>query len=132
MEPQHTVLIVEDSRTEIAYLTSVLSQYGIGVRVAEDGVAALQAVDAQPPELVILDINLPKMDGYQVCSRLKRDPGTLHIPVIMLTSSDNVDATLKGLQAGVDDFISKDAFATDNLMDTVRVYLNLPHEETEL
>ena len=78
-------------------------------------------MEQQPPELIILDINLPQMDGYQVCSRLKRDPNTLHIPVIMLTSSDNVSATLKGLQAGVDDFISKDDFATDNLLDTLRV-----------
>ena len=131
MDSQYTVLIVEDSRTEVAYLTSILQRYGIGVRVAEDGLAALLAVEQQHPELVILDINLPRMDGYQVCSRLKRDPNTLHIPVIMLTSSDNVSATLKGLQAGVDDFISKDDFATDNLLDTLRVYLDIPDGAAE-
>src|SRR5215468_3742224 len=100
MDSKYTVLLVEDSRTEITYLSSVLARYGLGVRVVEDGLAALQAVDEQRPELVILDINLPKMDGYQVCSRLKRDPNTLHIPVIMLTSADNIKATLQGLQAG--------------------------------
>jgi CheY-like chemotaxis protein len=131
MQPEQTVLIVEDSRTEVAYLTSVLSHYGIGVRVAEDGLEALQAVDQEHPALIILDINLPHMDGYQVCSRIKRDPNTSHIPVIMLTSSDNVESTIKGLQAGVDDFISKDDFATENLLDTLRVYLDIPESEDQ-
>src|SRR6185369_6544210 len=59
MQPEQTVLVVEDSRTEVAYLTSVLSHYGIGVRIAEDGLEALQAVDQEHPALIILDINLP-------------------------------------------------------------------------
>lgn len=125
MQSQQTVLIVEDSRTEVTYLFSVLTKYGIEVRIAEDGLAALKAVDAQQPSLIILDVNLPQMDGYQVCSRLKRDPNTAHIPVIMLTSSDDAAAIVKGLHSGVDDFISKDDFAIENLLDTLRVYLNL-------
>jgi CheY-like chemotaxis protein len=130
MTAEATVLIIEDSRTEVEYLSAILSEYEINVTVAEDGIAGLQAVDRQHPTLIILDVNLPKMDGYQVCIRLKRDPATAHIPIIMLTSSDNSAATLKGLKAGVDDFISKDDFATENLMDTLRVYLNLPDCET--
>jgi DNA-binding response OmpR family regulator len=130
MQPEQTVLIIEDSRTEVEYLTSVLAFYGFEAIVAEDGIAGLLAVDNQKPALIILDINLPKMDGYQVCSRLKRDPNTKDIPVIMLTSSDNAASTIKGLQSGVDDFISKDDFATENLIDTLRVYLNFPDKET--
>ena len=129
MSLEQAILIVEDSRTEIQYLTTILTAYDIKVRVAEDGVAALQSVDKEHPTLVILDINLPKMNGYQVCKRLKRDPNTAHIPVIMLTSSDNATSTLKGLDAGVDDFIAKDEFIAENLMSTIRVYLNLPDDE---
>jgi CheY-like chemotaxis protein len=123
------VLIVEDSATEVEYLSAFLSHYGMAVVIAQDGLEALQTVDRQKPDLIILDVNLPRMDGYQVCRRLKRDPRTTHIPVIMLTSSDSAAATLQGLEVGVDDYISKDDFATDNLLQTLGVYLGIEVDE---
>lgn len=68
------------------------------------------------PDLIVLDVNLPTLDGYQVCRRLKRDPETAHIPVIMFTSATRSDDALAGLDAGVDDYIVKDEFAFDNLL----------------
>ena len=98
MPTELPVLIVEDSRTVIEYLTTILSYYGINTTIAEDGLAALQSVDNEQPSLIILDINLPKMDGYQVCRRLKRDPNTAHIPVIMLAGDQAACDELLELQ----------------------------------
>jgi DNA-binding response OmpR family regulator len=82
-------------------------------------------VDSLAPDLILLDITLPTMDGYQVCARLKRDENTAHIPIIMLTSIESADGTLQGLEMGADDFIAKDTFMAENLLATVEVYFNI-------
>lgn len=115
-----TILIVEDSRTQAEQLAGQLSQRGLNILLAEDGPDALRIVDEQRPDAVILDVNLPSMSGYQVCRRLKRDENTSAIPVIMLTSSDSSDDTLRGLNVGATDYIPKDAFATENLVATLQ------------
>jgi DNA-binding response OmpR family regulator len=118
------VLIVEDSPTQAQKMTALLKNiYGLNVIIAADGLDALRAVDEHHPDAVILDVNLPKMDGYQVCKRLKRDLRTQNIPVIMLTAADNSQAAIQGLDAGANDYIPKDPFATDNLISTLRNYL---------
>ncbi len=119
------ILIVEDSPTQAQGLSTTLSSYHIRTLVATDGLEGLRAASEHHPSLIILDVNLPLMDGYQVCRRLKRDPNTAHIPVIMLTISDSSDATVQGLEAGADDYIPKDVWATDNLLTTLRAYLPL-------
>ena len=81
-----------------------------------NGREGLERIAVQPPDLIVLDVNLPKMDGYQVCHRLKRDENTKHIPVIMLTSNDSSEDALKGLAAGADDYIPKDVFAIEHLL----------------
>lgn len=115
-----TVLIVEDSPTQAKQIANQLAQYKISVLIATDGPEALRMVDERCPDLIVLDVNLPTMSGYQVCSRLKRDPDTAHIPVIMLTSSDNSDSMLAGLNAGAMDYIPKDVYAAKNLLETLR------------
>ena len=115
-----TILIIEDSSTQFKLIAAHLSQYDINIIGAEDGIQGLRLVDAECPDLIVLDVNLPKMDGYQVCQRLKRDPSTREIPVIMLTSNDSSEDALKGLDAGADDYIPKDAFASENLLTTLR------------
>jgi DNA-binding response OmpR family regulator len=115
-----TILIVEDSPTQAEQLAGQLAQRGLNILLATDGPEALRTVDEHQPAAVILDVNLPSMSGYQVCRRLKRDENTAHIPVIMLTSSDSSDDTLRGLNVGATDYIPKDAFATDNLVATLQ------------
>lgn len=122
------ILVVEDSATQAKEISANLRRHGMDVVIAEDGPEALRAVDEYQPALVVLDINLPSMDGYQVCRRIKRDPNTAHIPVIMLTSADSSDAALRGLEAGADDYIPKDVFATENLLNTLHSF-NLKGEE---
>jgi DNA-binding response OmpR family regulator len=88
--------------------------------VAYDGLDGIRAVMEQRPALIVLDVKLPGMDGFQVCRRLKRSPDTQTIPVIMLTERDEAQATMSGLQAGADDYIPKDVFATEHLMNTLQ------------
>jgi DNA-binding response OmpR family regulator len=114
------VLIVEDSPTQAKEIEANLQRHGFRVVIAPDGLAGLEAADEFHPDLIVLDVNLPKMDGYQVCRRLKRDPKTASIPIIMLTIDDSSDATLTGLEAGADDYIPKDVFASENLIATLQ------------
>ncbi len=119
------ILLVEDSPTQAQQIAATLSNYEVRIVVASDGLQALRLIDGLQPSLVILDVNLPKMDGFQICFRLKRDSRTSHIPVLMLTAMDNADATLHGLEVGADDYISKDAFAAQNLLETVNSFLHI-------
>src|SRR5690349_6973324 len=120
MTEQPRALLVEDSPTQAIEITTALKQCGFDVICAVDGLAGLDMVYEHNPVLVVLDIQLPKMNGYQVCRRLKRDPKTASIPVIMMTVSDSSDATLAGLEAGADDYIAKDIFAAENLITTLK------------
>ena len=115
------VLIIEDSLTQAKLIAAQLSQYDVEVFCAEDGIQGLRLIDVQQPDIVVLDINMPKMDGYQVCQRLKRDPNTRDIPVVMLTSNDSSQDALKGLDAGADDYIPKDNFAYQHLLSTLKL-----------
>jgi CheY-like chemotaxis protein len=121
MSVSPTVLIIEDSATQAKLTAAQLSGYDINVVLAEDGVQGLRCVETFPPDLIVLDVNLPKMDGYQVCQRLKRDENTKHIPVIMLTANDSSEDALKGLAVGADDYIPKDVFAIQHLLSALEM-----------
>src|SRR5258705_5549328 len=102
MPQQPLALLVEDSPTQAIEITAALKQCGFDVVSAVDGLAGLDMVYEHYPVLIVLDVQLPKMDGYQVCRRLKRDPKTASIPVIMMTIADSSEATLACLEAGSD------------------------------
>ncbi len=114
------VLLVEDSKTQAKQIRDTLESVGLVVRVVGDGPEAIREAIENPPNLIVLDIKLPSMDGYQVCRRLKRTEETKHIPVIMLTDRTGAKETMTGLRAGADDYIPKDIFAAEHLMDTLR------------
>lgn len=111
-----TVLLVEDSPMQAEEIKSVLSEKNITVIWAADGQAGLQAVNEHMPDLIVLDLNLPIMNGHQLCRRIKRDPNTAHIPVILLTASDNSDEMIKGMESGADDYVPKDQLAATTLI----------------
>ncbi|MCB0184292.1 MAG: response regulator, partial [Caldilineaceae bacterium] len=94
------VLLVEDSKTQAAQIAEMLESVGLRVRVAYDGPDGLREAMDNPPSLIVLDVKLPTMDGFQVCRRLKRSPSTQDIPVIMLTEKAGPKATMSGLRAG--------------------------------
>lgn len=101
------VLIVEDIATNRLILRSRLTQAYYDVIEAEDGRQAIEMAGKEDPDLILLDVMMPGIDGFEVCRRLKSDPATLHIPIVMLTALDKRDDRMKGLEAGADDFLSK-------------------------
>ncbi len=114
------ILVVEDSQTQATQLKMVLEKAGdLTVEVAHTGLDGLRLAQEISPDLIVLDVVLPDMDGFQVCRRLKRDPATMNIPVIMLTEKSSANATASGLQAGADDYIPKDIFASEHLIETL-------------
>ncbi len=115
-----TVLLVEDSPTQAQQIKEVLESVGLAVRIASDGPDGIRDALENPPDLIVLDIKLPSMDGYQVCRRLKRAEETQNVPVIMLTDKAGAKETMTGLKAGADDYIPKDIFAAEHLMETLR------------
>lgn len=118
-EEKGHILLVEDSPTQAKEYSLYLKRSGYSVTVAEDGIMALNMLDKLNVLAIVLDLNLPGMNGFQICKRLKRDQSTAHIPVVMLTSSDNATDTLTGIEAGADDYIPKDDFAVENLLATL-------------
>lgn len=114
------VLLVEDSRTQAAQIKETLESVGLRVRIAYDGPEGIRDAIENPPALIVLDVKLPTMDGFQVCRRLKRNPATQDIPIIMLTEKTGPKATMTGLRAGADDYISKDIFASEHLITTLQ------------
>jgi serine phosphatase RsbU (regulator of sigma subunit)/ActR/RegA family two-component response regulator len=105
--PGAEILIVEDSPTQALRLQVTLENHGFKVAAARDGAEALVALDARVPTLVISDINMPEMDGYELCRRIKEDTRLKELPVILLTSLSDPRDILKGLECGADNFIVK-------------------------
>ncbi|MFZ4571339.1 MAG: response regulator [Bacteroidales bacterium] len=101
------ILIVEDSPTQRAQLQHLLEQNSFNVSVAENGKAALALVDKEIPDLVISDIVMPEMNGFDFCRHFKFSESRSHIPVILLTSLSNAEDVLEGLACGADNFITK-------------------------
>lgn len=120
MDNRPNVLLVEDSPTQSQEIAAHMTQYEIDVMIAKDGPQALRLAKELQPDVIVLDINLPSMNGFQVCRRLKRDDATSEIPVIMLTSADSSDDMLSGLDAGASDYITKDQFAPESLLTALR------------
>ena len=101
------VLIVDDDQMNRELLETVLKRAGYAVAHANSGKQALQAVVAQPPDLILLDVRLGEMNGYDVCARIKSEPTTRSIPIIMLTAADDERDRQSALQVGADGFFPK-------------------------
>lgn len=114
------ILVVEDDRSVRAALDRALRAQGIEVVTAGDGLAALRAVDEQDPDLIVLDLGLPGMDGLAVCRRLRADGDDR--PVLVLTARDGVDDRVTGLDVGADDYLVK-PFALEELLARIRALL---------
>ena len=101
------ILVVEDQRTNAELLSGLLRNLGYEVDVAVDGAEALEHVAAKSPDLVISDILMPRMDGYELCRRLRANPTTALLPVVLVTSAEPASERVKGIEAGADDFLAK-------------------------
>ena len=105
--PHGDILIVDDSRFDLKLLSEILTKAGYRVRPADDGELALRSVQAKLPDLILLDFNLPGMDGIEICYRLKADPKTKDIPVIFISALGKTDLKVKALDTGAVDYITK-------------------------
>ncbi|NRB09179.1 MAG: response regulator [Richelia sp.] len=117
-----TVLIVEDSITQREMITDLLKASGLTVSHACDGEEALETIQSIPPDLVVLDIVMPRMNGYEVCRRLKSDPKTQNVPVVMCSSKGEEFDRYWGIKQGADAYIAK-PFQPTELVGTVKQLL---------
>lgn len=125
------ILIVEDNQESVDLLVYFLRPAGYQIFTANDGLSALETVGKNPPDIILLDIMLPKLDGYQVCERLKKDKDYFHIPIIMITALKELKDKIRALEAGADDFVSK-PFDNVELLTRVKSLLRLKFYHDEL
>ena len=125
---KHHILIVEDSPTQAEQLRHLLDEHDYEVTVATNGKKGLAAARTHKPALIITDIVMPVMDGYELCHALKEDEALTDIPIILLTSLSNLDDVMRGVNAGADFYLTKpfnDAF----LLRRVEVALAAPVQQ---
>lgn len=126
-----TILVVDDAPSNLQLLHGILSKRGYQVQLAADGLEALQVVQAIGPDLILLDIQMPELDGYQVCEQLKANEQTRSIPVIFLSVTGDVANKVKAFAMGAADFMSK-PFATQELVARIEHQLRLRTLQAEL
>lgn len=118
------VLIVDDIPENLQVLSNILYEKGIEISFATNGKQALETIAYNPPDLILLDISMPEMDGYEVCERLKKSPETIDIPVIFLTARTQTEDVIKGFEIGAVDYVTK-PFNASELVSRVFTHLEL-------
>ncbi|MBE9115725.1 hybrid sensor histidine kinase/response regulator [Lusitaniella coriacea LEGE 07157] len=118
------ILIVDDNSTNLSVLSKALKLDGYKVRMAMDGEDALAQVERNPPELILLDIEMPKLDGFETCRRLQANPKTQGIPIIFMTALSDTANKVKGLSLGAVDYITK-PFEQEEVLARVKVHWRL-------
>jgi two-component system sensor histidine kinase/response regulator len=121
---QTDILIVDDTPNNLVLLSAILHQQHYSVRKALNGKMALRSVAMKPPDLILLDIKMPEMNGYEVCTQLKADPKTQDIPVIFLSALDDVLDKVKAFEVGGVDYITKPIQA-EEVLARVKTHLTL-------
>jgi len=122
------VLVVEDDTEMVDLLRFNLQKAGFAIATAADGIEALKKVRSLAPDLILLDLMLPELDGFSVCEILRQDPDTASIPIIMLTALSNELARMTGLASGANDYFSK-PFSPRQLVSRVKDLLDRRAED---
>jgi len=125
------VLIVDDNLQNLELLQAYLEELPIETLTATDGVEAMRMVAEHNPDLILLDIMMPKMSGFEVCDKLKANPETKDIPVIMITALNEISDIERGVESGTDDFLTKPVNKLE-LLTRVKSLLRLRHLKSEL
>lgn len=129
--PGGSIVIVDDNPSNLRVLSAMLEQAGFNVRPALSGELALRSVAASPPDLILLDIRMPEMDGYETCRQLKADEKSREIPVIFISALSETDDKLAAFQAGGIDYVTK-PFQAEEVLARVRTHLQLHHMQQGL
>ena len=128
---KQSIMVVDDQPANLKLLEDMLKQHGYGVRSFPRGRLALVAASQNPPDLILLDINMPEMNGYEVCARLKSDVKLSRIPVIFLSALDETEDKLKAFKSGAVDYVTK-PFQLDEVQARVETHLQLQNLERAL
>lgn len=131
LPPRGTILVVDDQQVNSTLIETILMPQGYEIISASDGEQALELVAARPPDLILLDVMMPGMSGFEVCARLKEDERTRLIPIVMVTSLSDLQDRIRGIEVGADDFLSK-PFHPAELSARVRSLLKLKQFTDEL
>lgn len=115
-------LIIDDSKTIRRTADALLSKAGCSVLTATDGFEALAMITDHHPDIIFVDIMMPRLDGYQTCALIKKNPNYKHVPVILLTSKDGLFDRARGRIVGADRYLTK-PFSRDELLDAIRELL---------
>jgi len=125
------ILVVDDNPENLKVLGNILKENGCSPAFANSGKKALHSVQKKPPDLILLDIMMPDMDGFEVCQQLKQDAMTQEIPVIFLTAKTEIEDVIAGLELGAVDYVTK-PFNRKELMTRVNTHLDLKNAKEEL
>ncbi|ACK68965.1 response regulator receiver sensor signal transduction histidine kinase [Gloeothece citriformis PCC 7424] len=128
-EQDEKILVVDDSPDNLFLIQTILEEQGLNVILAQDGIAALKLVKEKSPKLILLDVMMPKMDGFEVTRQIRSNPNIPYIPILLITAYDQPSA-VKGLDVGADDFIRKPV-DVDELLARVRSLLRLKQSVDE-
>jgi two-component system, sensor histidine kinase and response regulator len=131
IEKNYHVLAVDDILENLQVLGSLLRESGVKFAFATSGKQALNSVASKLPDLILLDINMPEMDGFEVCEKLKSNPQTAEVPVIFLTAKTEAEDIVKGFQLGGVDYITK-PFKKEELLTRVKMHIKMKRTEHEL
>ena len=118
------IMVVDDDADTVSILARHLQREGFVAIEAVSGAECLRLVHEYPVDVILLDLMMPEMDGFQVCRRLKEDPATAEIPVILITARDDLDARAEGMRLGVSDFLAKPVFRRQ-LANRIRAQLEM-------
>ena len=129
--PPSTVMVVDDNAQNVELMQAYLETLNCVVHTAVDGIDALEKVPKYRPDLIVLDIMMPRMSGFEVCRRLKADPKTRDIPILMVTALNELGDIERGVEAGTDDFLTKPISKLE-LLTRVKSLLRIRHLKGEL
>ncbi len=119
-----TILVVDDNPQNLQFVANLLSGEGYEIALAQNGLQALDYLKENKPDLILLDVMMPDMDGFQVCAKLKADMTLTQIPVIFLTARTEIENIVKGFEAGGIDYITK-PFNSTELLARVKTHIEL-------
>jgi pilus assembly protein CpaE len=119
-----TILVVDDDLATLKLVGLVLDQEGYDVATARSGEEGLERARLQNPDLILLDVMMPDMSGYEVVQRLRADPATTRVPILMVTAKSDLDDQITGFEVGADDYLTK-PFHRDELVSRVESVLHL-------
>jgi len=127
----HKILIVDDNEQNAELLQAYLEPLSCEIDMVADGIAALEHIQVNPPDIILLDVMMPRMSGFEVCKRIKQDEKTRDIPVVLVTALNEMGDIERGIDSGADDFLSKPVNKLE-LLTRVRSFLRVCHLKSEL